>query len=62
MCALSIVVWPPVSQHTAAETSVMKPAQSDVTTSTYSTAYRNGPQCCHCGWRGGEHDSNCPFK
>ncbi|KAJ7105603.1 hypothetical protein C8R44DRAFT_806529, partial [Mycena epipterygia] len=22
----------------------------------------NGPQCCHCGWRGGEHASNCPFK
>ncbi|KAJ7105958.1 hypothetical protein C8R44DRAFT_987530 [Mycena epipterygia] len=22
----------------------------------------NGPQCAHCGWRGGEHASNCPFK
>ncbi|KAJ7290524.1 hypothetical protein C8J57DRAFT_1276047, partial [Mycena rebaudengoi] len=21
----------------------------------------NGPQCCHCGWRGGGHDSTCPF-
>ncbi|KAJ7088069.1 hypothetical protein B0H15DRAFT_1022629 [Mycena belliarum] len=23
---------------------------------------QNGPQCCHCGWRGGEHASNCPFS
>ncbi|KAJ6532407.1 hypothetical protein B0H19DRAFT_1187446 [Mycena capillaripes] len=22
----------------------------------------NGPTCCHCGWRGGSHASNCPFK
>ncbi|KAJ6565870.1 hypothetical protein DFH09DRAFT_1363645 [Mycena vulgaris] len=22
----------------------------------------NGPQCCHCGWRGGSHDANCPFS
>ncbi|KAJ7088743.1 hypothetical protein B0H15DRAFT_949377 [Mycena belliarum] len=21
----------------------------------------NGPQCAHCGWRGGSHASNCPF-
>ncbi|KAJ7440744.1 hypothetical protein FB451DRAFT_124815 [Mycena latifolia] len=23
---------------------------------------QNGPQCAHCGWRGGSHDPNCPFK
>ncbi|KAJ7457701.1 hypothetical protein FB451DRAFT_1564075 [Mycena latifolia] len=22
----------------------------------------NGPQCAHCGWRGGGHASNCPFS
>ncbi|KAF8869496.1 hypothetical protein CPB85DRAFT_804903 [Mucidula mucida] len=22
----------------------------------------NGPQCCHCGYRGGEHEKSCPFK
>jgi hypothetical protein len=21
----------------------------------------NGPQCCHCGWRGA-HAPDCPFK
>ncbi|KAJ7220855.1 hypothetical protein GGX14DRAFT_432281, partial [Mycena pura] len=22
----------------------------------------NGPQCAHCGWRGGSHAANCPFS
>ncbi|KAJ7756615.1 hypothetical protein B0H16DRAFT_1885894 [Mycena metata] len=21
-----------------------------------------GPQCAACGWRGGEHANNCPWK
>ncbi|KAJ7077665.1 hypothetical protein B0H15DRAFT_933950, partial [Mycena belliarum] len=25
-------------------------------------ANANGPQCAHCGWRGGGHASNCPFS
>ncbi|KAJ7070222.1 hypothetical protein B0H15DRAFT_1027813 [Mycena belliarum] len=27
-----------------------------------ATVDSNGPQCAHCGWRGGSHASNCPFK
>ncbi|KAF8182102.1 hypothetical protein K438DRAFT_1840312 [Mycena galopus ATCC 62051] len=33
-------------------------SQSDV--SITKLAYRGGPQCAHCGWRG-NHDSSCPF-
>lgn len=23
--------------------------------------HSNGPQCCHCGWRGGQHAYVCPL-
>ncbi|KAJ7225009.1 hypothetical protein C8J57DRAFT_1535567 [Mycena rebaudengoi] len=29
---------------------------------TEATVNHNGPTCAHCGWRGGGHASNCPFK
>ncbi|KAJ7448559.1 hypothetical protein FB451DRAFT_1567238 [Mycena latifolia] len=31
-------------------------------TQVKDAANRDGPQCCHCGWRGGSHAPNCPFK
>ncbi|KAJ7668145.1 hypothetical protein B0H17DRAFT_1210107 [Mycena rosella] len=33
---------------------------SESTTPVTKPAYRDGPQCCHCGWRG-NHSSSCPF-
>ncbi|KAJ7105598.1 hypothetical protein C8R44DRAFT_886532 [Mycena epipterygia] len=50
---------------TAAPAAVANTTRESTSTSTSPTAVpvnHNGPQCCHCGWRGGEHASNCPFK
>ncbi|KAJ6612417.1 hypothetical protein B0H10DRAFT_2052396 [Mycena sp. CBHHK59/15] len=49
----------PTVQHTAAAT-VAAPVQKE--SSEANVVNHNGPQCCHCGWRGGSHASNCPFK
>ncbi|KAJ6628623.1 hypothetical protein B0H10DRAFT_1777765 [Mycena sp. CBHHK59/15] len=44
-----------------AEPSVAAVTQSESADSVKAVNH-NGPQCCHCGWRGGSHASNCPFK
>ncbi|KAJ7206763.1 hypothetical protein GGX14DRAFT_698329 [Mycena pura] len=39
----------------------VRQAQSDASISVVRPAYRgDGPQCCHCGWRG-SHNATCPF-
>ena len=25
------------------------------------SSHKDGPQCCHCGWRG-DHAPDCPFR
>ncbi|KAK7036286.1 hypothetical protein R3P38DRAFT_3184071 [Favolaschia claudopus] len=50
----------PVVQRTAeASTTVVDRNSTEVKAVPQNA---NGPQCAHCGWRGGEHASNCPFK
>ncbi|KAJ7261618.1 hypothetical protein C8J57DRAFT_1514134 [Mycena rebaudengoi] len=50
----------PTVQHTTETPAIATPAHS--TTTGKLTANYNGPQCAHCGWRGGGHADNCPFK
>ncbi|KAJ7094355.1 hypothetical protein C8R44DRAFT_814273 [Mycena epipterygia] len=45
-----------VSQPTTPRCCVKRSDASSLT----KPAYRDGPQCCHCGWRG-NHSSTCPF-
>ncbi|KAJ7258410.1 hypothetical protein B0H12DRAFT_1109835 [Mycena haematopus] len=47
----------PAAQHTE-----KLPAATRTITETKPVNHSNGPQCAHCGWRGGGHASNCPFK
>ncbi|KAJ7458892.1 hypothetical protein FB451DRAFT_1563773 [Mycena latifolia] len=54
MRAVSLPV--PAAQQTAAAA----PASS--TSADTIPVNHNGPQCAHCGWRGGGHASNCPFS
>ncbi|KAJ7865356.1 hypothetical protein B0H14DRAFT_3862277 [Mycena olivaceomarginata] len=58
MCYHSIATVP-TTQHSAEA-----PATVDTreTTESKPVNHSNGPQCAHCGWRGGGHASNCPFR
>ncbi|KAJ6613375.1 hypothetical protein B0H10DRAFT_1951533 [Mycena sp. CBHHK59/15] len=52
-------------RHTVAVQHVQHAAHATSTLATQTEsmpANHNGPQCCHCGWRGSSHASNCPFK
>ncbi|KAJ6560193.1 hypothetical protein B0H19DRAFT_1146765 [Mycena capillaripes] len=53
MCTSSSAV---ASQFTTRRS--LKERQSDASIAT--PTYRDGPQCCHCGWRG-NHCATCPF-
>ncbi|KAJ7467636.1 hypothetical protein FB451DRAFT_1401625 [Mycena latifolia] len=48
-------------QHVA-EASVAVANTHESTVVTPVNRSTNGPQCAHCGWRGGSHASNCPFR
>ncbi|KAJ7105609.1 hypothetical protein C8R44DRAFT_886541 [Mycena epipterygia] len=37
-------------------------AVASTSTEAVPVNHSNGPQCAHCGWRGGGHASNCPFS
>ncbi|KAJ7495396.1 hypothetical protein FB451DRAFT_1387425 [Mycena latifolia] len=45
-----------------AEASVAAANTHESTVATPVGHSTNGPQCAHCGWRGGSHASNCPFS
>ncbi|KAF7314135.1 hypothetical protein HMN09_00572700 [Mycena chlorophos] len=62
---------PTMSSSSAATRSAAPPAPAPTVpcaqTQAQSPAIRvplnhNGPQCCHCGWRGGEHAKSCLFN
>ncbi|KAJ7458893.1 hypothetical protein FB451DRAFT_1406078 [Mycena latifolia] len=53
--------------HSDQQTAVSAPTRSvSADTGTVSAdtqpVNQNGPQCAHCGWRGGSHDPSCPFS
>ncbi|KAJ7495410.1 hypothetical protein FB451DRAFT_1214058 [Mycena latifolia] len=37
-------------------------ANTHESTEAKAVNHSRGPQCAHCGWRGGDHASNCPFS
>ncbi|KAJ7105575.1 hypothetical protein C8R44DRAFT_806478, partial [Mycena epipterygia] len=46
----------PTVQHTTAPAAVANTTLASTNTSVEAIPVNhNGPQCCHCGWRGGEH-------
>ena len=40
---------------------IMHATTSSINISGPCVDYNNGPQCCHCGVRGGSHAQYCPF-
>ncbi|CAK5283468.1 unnamed protein product [Mycena citricolor] len=38
------------------------PVENRAITAETQPKLHSGPQCAHCGWRGGGHANNCPFN
>lgn len=61
MCSCTTSIAVPTVQHTTVLAAPTTPAIA-ASTEKPALANYNGPQCCHCGWRGGGHDKCVPFE
>ncbi|KAJ7757278.1 hypothetical protein DFH07DRAFT_819757 [Mycena maculata] len=63
----ALVFLPSIMRTTTAVPIVQRRSETTPTINTCegteaNPVNHNGPQCAHCGWRGGEHAKNCPFN
>ncbi|KAJ7269068.1 hypothetical protein C8J57DRAFT_1717032 [Mycena rebaudengoi] len=57
MCSCTTSIAVPTIQRTTAPSVPAAPTHA-ASTEKPALANYNGPQCCHCGWRGGGHDKS----